>query len=144
MAGGKRQPAAIDRQVTLGERTLTLRYGLKAMAAMQDHYGLASLDEVGARMQDTSSMSAEDLVAFVYAGTRSHHPELTAEEVMDLLDAAGLESLGRVIGEAFEAAADPGSGSGAGQSGAEGGGENPPTAAAGRSTGSSRKRRRSA
>lgn len=105
-------PASADKQVTFGDRTITLRYAIKSMAALQDHWGLTSFQEVGAKMGSLErQMSADDMVAIVWAGTRTHHPELSKDEVLDLVDSVGMDELQDVLTKAFDGAVDKGGGS---------------------------------
>jgi len=127
----KNRKASADRQIEVGGRAITLRYSIKAMAALQDHWGLASFQEVGGKMQGLGeSLSADDMVAIFWAGTRTHHPEIGKAEVLDLIDDAGIEEIQGAMLDAFAG------GSGDAPAGKEGGGEasaRPP--ARGRSTG---------
>lgn len=129
--------ALADRQITVGEETFTLRFSVRAMGALQDHFGLQSLNEVGPRLQAMGdNMGVTDLAAVLWAGLRTHHPDLTKDDALGLLDDAGLGGLDDIIGEAFAAAA-PDDGEGGGESA-----QNPPKS--GRSTARSKKARRSA
>ena len=78
-----------DRVISLGGRDFTLRYSVRAMAALQDHWGLKSFQEVSNRMEVLDEqLSAHDLVGILWAGLRTHHREMTKDDVMDILDEA--------------------------------------------------------
>lgn len=101
------QPALADRQLEAGGRVYTLRFSVRAMAALQDHYGVASFNDVAERLQNVAAIGAGDLVAIVWAGLRTHHPEVTKDEVLGILDEIGPAGVLAVTGEAFAAAAPP-------------------------------------
>ncbi|WP_395674701.1 hypothetical protein [Inquilinus sp.] len=108
--------ASTDRQMVVGDLTYTLRYGVRAMAALQDHYKLASFDEVGQRLGNPKAFGAGDIVAILWAGLRTHHRDLTMDDAMDLVDGMGLDEVQEVIGKAFDAGSPPANAEG--QSGA--------------------------
>lgn len=116
------RPASADHAVTLGGRAYTLRYSIKAMVALQDHFGLRSVSEVGRRLVDAEAFGALDVVAVVHAGLRTHHPDVTVEALTDLLDEIGLDATQAAIGMAF-AAATPDAPAGGGDAGGDAGGE---------------------
>ncbi|CAN5480752.1 hypothetical protein BH10PSE7_BH10PSE7_15500 [soil metagenome] len=96
--------ASPDRQIEVSGRSYTLRYSLKAMAALQDHYGLASIDEVAQHLSDANRMGVNDIVALIWAGLRTHHPEVTQEQTLDLVDELGVAEMTSTIRDAFGAA----------------------------------------
>jgi hypothetical protein len=131
------KPALADRQIAVGGTTYTLRFSVRAMGALQDHFGLKSLNQVGQRLQQMGDdMGVEDLAAVLWAGLRSHHPDTTKDDALGILDDAGLNGLDDIIGEAFQAAAPD-------DVGGDGAAPDRPTKP-GRSTASSKKARRSA
>ena len=101
------KPASTDRQMTVGDQTYTLRYGVRAMAALQDHYQLASFDEVAKRLGNPKGYGAGDIVAILWAGLRTHHRDLTMDQVMDVVDDMGLDGVREEIGKAFDASSSP-------------------------------------
>lgn len=100
------KPASPDRQITIGERNLTIRFSLRAVLALQDLWKLENEEAVHARLKKPENQIS-DFVDIIWASTRSHHPELTRDEIMDLLDAAGIEGLGKAAQEAILAAIPP-------------------------------------
>ena len=100
----QRKPASQDRQVEVGDETYTLRFSIRAMAALQDHYGLSSLDAVGEKLQDQENLSVNDMVAVLWAGLRTHHPELTMDDAMGILDDLGVAGMQATLGEAMSSA----------------------------------------
>lgn len=105
MSGAK--PATADVQMTVGGKAYTLRYSVRALAALQDHFRLASLTAVQQRLSAPDSWGARDIVAIIWAGLQTHHRDLTMDDVMDLVDEAGLDAISSVAGAAFDAAAPP-------------------------------------
>lgn len=115
--------ASADRQVTIDGKVLNLRYSIKAMAALQDHWGLKSFQQVGAKMQALGQeLSAGDMVAIIWAGLRTHHPDIDKGAVLDMIDELGLNELQEVMTEAFAGAS---AGDGQTENMAEGGGGAP-------------------
>lgn len=96
--------AQIDRQLVLGEIRFTLRGSARAQAALQEHYGLDSLKAVGARLSQTEEWGIDDVVALVYAALRTHHPDVSKDDVLGMLDEHGLEAPLAAALEAFTAA----------------------------------------
>lgn len=94
---------AQERQIEIGGEVYTIRFSLKAMVALQDHYGLETIDDVGKRLSDPTKIRTEDFAAIFWAALRSHHPEVTLEAAINLADAAGLGFI-QQLGEAFSAA----------------------------------------
>lgn len=112
------RPASADRQVSVGGRSLTLRYSLKAFAALQDHFEAKSINGVVAKLNALGEdLAVDDLVALFHAGLRSHHPEITRADTLNLLDELGPQAIGGEIMQALSAAVDSG---GEGAAGANG------------------------
>ena len=88
-----------DRTIRLGGRDYTMRFSVRAMAALQDHWGVKSFQEVSDKMNTLDEqLSADDLVGILWAGLRTHHREITKEDVLDILDEAeSLEAIQRSI-----------------------------------------------
>jgi hypothetical protein len=107
--------------MVVGDLTYTLRYGVRAMAALQDHYKLASFDEVGQRLGNPKAFGANDIVAILWAGLRTHHRDLSMDDAMDLVDGMGLDEVQEVIGKAFDAGSPPAIADRQGEAGAEAG-----------------------
>lgn len=98
------KPASADRQIEIGEESYTLRFSVRAMAALQDHYQLSSLTAVGEKLSDGDNLSINDMVAMLWAGLRTHHADVTFEQATDILDDMGLENMQSVLGEALQGA----------------------------------------
>lgn len=75
---------------------LTLRFSIKAVAALKDLWGLRSEQEIEAHLaQQTQSgeLGIDTMTDMIWAATRSRHPEMTRAQVLDILDDAGLASV---------------------------------------------------
>lgn len=90
-----------DRQVAFGGTAYTLRFSLAAMARLEEHFGLESVDAVAARMADAERLKARDMAAILWAGMASHHPSVTLDDCFAMMDEAGLEDIGGILGGAF-------------------------------------------
>jgi len=91
---------SIDRQTTIAGRNFMLRFSIKAMTALGDAWGCKNLDETTARLSALQSSNKIDLVAaaqLLWASLRKHHPDLSIDQVEELLDENGLGNFQRVI-----------------------------------------------
>ncbi|MGH9594334.1 MAG: GTA-gp10 family protein [Bryobacteraceae bacterium] len=106
--------ASPDIQFDLDGRPYTLRFSAKALAALQDYWQLENLSAVNAKLLeiDNGGLAVADLAALLWAGLRTHHPDVTIEKADDLLDSIGIANFERLLGAAI--------------SGASGGGETAP------------------
>ena len=95
---------AQDVPIRLGDRDLLLRYSYKATIALKELWGFESERDVQARMAEGRMDDFKDIL---WAGLRSHHPELSVEAVVDLLDDAGAEGMTEAVDHAITAAAPP-------------------------------------
>lgn len=106
----QQKPAVADRQITIGDKTYLLRFSVRAMAALQDYFQLATLTEVGERLQDTSMLGVKDLVALLWAGLQTHHRDVSMDDALTLLDEMGLDGMQETLGQAMAAAMPAASG----------------------------------
>ncbi len=118
-----------DIQIEAGGASYTLRFSAKALAAMQDHWELPTLDAVVEKLNqlETGEVTIADYTAILWAALRTHHAIVTMDQALDIFDDMGVDGLTSAITDAMSA------GSAEGGSDASG---NPPKR--GRSTGSSR------
>lgn len=93
-----------DVPIELGGRSLTLRFSIKATLALKEKWGLEHEREVQAKM---ARASMAEFIDIVWAGLRTHHPEVTHEQVVDLLDDAGADGMQSAVERALSAAAAP-------------------------------------
>lgn len=94
-----------ERQISIAGKSYTLKYSARAWAALQDHFGLSSLKAVQARLADQDQFGVGDMVAVLWAGLRTHHREVSQDDVLEMIDAMGLEEAGNAVGDAFGGAA---------------------------------------
>lgn len=127
------QTASPDRPVTIGSKTYTLRFSFIALAALQDHWQLKTLDDVMLKLASGPN-TLDDVQAILHAGLRTHHSDIGFDDCLKLLDDAGPIGMIDVMRGAFGASMP--SAEGAAPKGASG-----PTKP-GRSTGSSKRPRR--
>lgn len=108
--------ASPDFQMIAGERSLTLRFSTKALAAMQDHWGCKTLNEVGAKLEglEGEDTTLDDFAAILWAALRTHHPAITKDEAYDLLDDMGLAYFQTVMMEAMAGSSSSGASEGGG------------------------------
>ena len=79
--------------------SFTLRFSIKAVAALKDLWGLKSEQEIEAHlatMTASGELGIGTMTDMIWAATRSRHPEVTRDQILDILDDAGLESIGKL------------------------------------------------
>lgn len=87
-------------------QTWTLKLGTKAMRKIEGATGMP-MPAVGRALEKEETASI-DLVAKVFWGAlQHHHPDLSVDDVDDLMDDLGLDKVGPLIAQAFEAAQAP-------------------------------------
>lgn len=98
------KPQLQDVQIELGGRSLTLRYSIKATLALKERWGLENDREVQARM---AKASMAEFIDIVWAGLRTHHPDISHDQVVDMLDDAGADGLTDLVTNALDASSAP-------------------------------------
>ena len=87
------------------DRPRTLRYGLNALAKVEDIMGKNIMG------LDLNNVSIKDLLAIIYAGLYHEDKELTVEKVGDLIDEySNITEVAEKLGEAFTEAFGKGNG----------------------------------
>jgi hypothetical protein len=78
--------AAQETQITIGERTFTVRYSWKAFCALTTalNASFATVTEA------LFTADASDVDAVVWAGLITRHPEVSRQDVRDMLDEVGV------------------------------------------------------
>lgn len=108
--------AAQETQIVVDGKSYTLKFSLKAYVALQDHFKVASIDEVVQRLNDPTKLGMMDIVAMLWAGLRSHHKDATMEDALDMADSAGLQALQEIISAGVAGSMPP---AGDGEAGAD-------------------------
>lgn len=87
-------------------KPLTLRMGVKALACLQDHWQLPDLGEVLRKIAslDEGAFTEDDLNAIMWAGLRSHQPDLSFDEASDIMDIVGPIGLTALLARGMSAA----------------------------------------
>lgn len=98
------QPNRQDIPLTVGDKTYQLRFSVIAMSALQDRWGLDNDKEVVAKIQKGN---LKDVVTVLWACMQTHHPELTEQFVMGMLDDAGATGLTTILNQVVTAASVP-------------------------------------
>ncbi|MEG1028598.1 MAG: hypothetical protein RSE34_00780 [Brevundimonas sp.] len=93
-----------DSVITLGGQNYTIRFSIKATLFLQEQWGLENEREVQARM---AKATMQDFIDIVWAGMQRHHPELTRDQIVDILDDSGAEGLQGAVTELLDASAAP-------------------------------------
>lgn len=102
--------ASPDIQFELDERKLTLRFSAKALAALQDAWSLENLDQVAAKLAEIEggSLNVQDMSVMLWAGFRTHHPDITREDAYEMLDSIGIANFEELIRQAIMGASSGG------------------------------------
>lgn len=95
--------ASPDVQIVIAGQPYTLRFSAKALAAMQDHWQLDSLDAVGRKLGglESGNASLTDFTAILWAALRTHHPDVTLDHALDMFDEMGVDGLLTTLGNAL-------------------------------------------
>lgn len=103
-----------------------IRFSTEALAVLQDHWGLANLNETWKQVatMDGDGLTKDDYDAIMWAALRCHHPDIGRDEAAQILSFIGLPRFTMLVGQS------------AGSAFAQGGGgtapENPPKKRPGR------------
>lgn len=91
----------------IGDATYQVVFSILAIVALRDHWGLESddqvllkLDKMGRDLSTTSGQAKIDFRAvgdLLWAGLRRHHPDVTPDQCLSMLDDAGLEGLPNIM-----------------------------------------------
>lgn len=107
-----------DTQIQIGEKSYTVRFSVRAMNALQEHWKLKSFQEVAKKISTLQeNVQIDDLVGFVWAGLRTHHRDLTKEDVFDLIDEVGVQGIEGLLSSALSGSLPTGSVTKGGESG---------------------------
>lgn len=101
------QKASQDQQFEIGGNSYTLRFSVKAQAALQDHYGLKSLSDLVVLLNGKEILEPNDLAAIMWASLRRFHPSVTKDQAMDMIDDLGIEAANELINAVLVAANPP-------------------------------------
>lgn len=110
------KPESQDKPITIGGKNLNLRFSLRAMIALKDHWKLSDDEDMQAKGATTgdqkvidrlSNPTMEDFVVIVWAACRSHHPEMTLDDVLSLIDDGGIAGLRETLDSVIKAGAPP-------------------------------------
>lgn len=108
MAGAPTKAQSQNVSLVSGERTVVLRWSWIALAALQDHWKLPTIDAVQQKVAAAaSSMSIDDLIDVVWAALQSQHPETTVEDAKRIADDAGIAAMAEALGRLLNASTPP-------------------------------------
>lgn len=91
-------------QFTVGEKTYSLRFSIKALGILQDLWKLEDLDQVMAEVRVRVSRDNGALVDFILACMSRFHPEIRREEVDMLIDDLGIYETMQVVRDTINSA----------------------------------------
>lgn len=94
-----------DVELPVGGKLYTLRYGHASIYALERKTG-KSIMQIMREMDNADEMRIGNVIELLWAGLQKHHPEITMDDVCDLLDQVegGSMSVVGIIGDAFQKA----------------------------------------
>lgn len=92
-----------DVELKIGDKTYTLRFSTRATMDLMDLWNLKDQRDLQAAMQDRGK-TIGGMIEVVWAALRTHHRDLTVDNVIDLLDAEDLGDVMERVGEAISRA----------------------------------------
>ncbi len=109
------QPESQDFPFKYAGKNFVLRFGFRATSRLKDHWNLRT-DPPGTDpritgdnklMERLNFLEIEDIPVLLWATLRSNHPELTVEDVEEMVDKYGVNDLQAVLGRVIAAAHPP-------------------------------------
>jgi hypothetical protein len=100
------KPKSKDRQITIGGKKLTIIFGFRASLALQDKWGCETDEALFERMS-APKQKMSDFIDILWASCRTHHPDVTTDELIALIDEAGAEGVAEAVQQAISAAQVP-------------------------------------
>lgn len=111
-AGQKDEPQ--DHLISIRGKAYTLRFSVRAWAALVKLWGLNSVQEAQQRLTEIGDATqTEPIVDIFWAAMQRHHPDVTREQADDLADDMGVENLAGVLPKLIRASGPPGDAGGA-------------------------------
>lgn len=95
---------ARELQLTLDGGTYSFLFGIRAMEALKERWGLEEDREIQAKLATAGSSQLVDLL---WAGLLENHRELSRDDVLSLVDRTGLEDLPDQLMGAMEGSMPP-------------------------------------
>lgn len=86
-----------------GDQTYMLRFSINALASLEDELDMP-IAAVAALLSDESKLRLGTLRLIFRAALSDRHPELSLEQVGDIMQAAGINTAAAALGRAFAAA----------------------------------------
>lgn len=90
-----------DFEIVAGDTTYTARFGMNALAKIEEEFG-KSVESVFADIEKQKSIRATRTL--IRCAIQTHHPEVTDEDVGNIMDAVGLDKLSDLMAEGVKAA----------------------------------------
>lgn len=104
MSEGTKKKQSQDISVSIGERPVVLRFGLRAVLALKDKWNLETDEELRLRLQKGNS---QDVVDLMWACCLTHQRDITWDEVLDFLDDGDGDQIQQALKDILEASAPP-------------------------------------
>lgn len=109
------KPESLDFPIKYGGKNWVLRFGYRASSRLKDHWGLHTDEpDVVPRLTGDQKLAErmgfielEDIPVMLWACLRSNHPDLTIQDVEELVDEFGVNALQPVLAKVLAAALPP-------------------------------------
>ncbi len=86
-----------EHKVTLGDKELTLKYSLDALAELEDHFQ-KPINAVVKDLQNPDIPNLRTLQKILHVGANAFHPELTFEEIGKLtMPSAAMDAIAKAL-----------------------------------------------
>lgn len=95
---------ARELQLNLDGGTYLFLFGIRAMEALKERWGIEEDREIQAKLATAGSSQLVDLL---WAGLLEHHRDLSRDDVLSLVDRTGLEDLPEQLMGAMEGSMPP-------------------------------------
>ena len=93
----------MDHHFECGGKSYTLRFSVKAMLALQEHWGLKSLQDLSDFLNQKTILQIPDMAAIMWASLRRYHQNISKDEAMNLIDDLGIEATNKIIDDLLRA-----------------------------------------
>src|SRR4051812_9393367 len=99
-----KRPTLPERDLKIGDKSFKLVFSFRAIAALEEAYDLP-IKKIAARMQSAEDVRIVDLRNLLWAAMREHHPDMTLDDVFDVLNGFLTEQgdLGEIMNTTFAA-----------------------------------------
>ena len=93
-------------QFKFGNKTYTMKYGVKALMQLEDYFKMP-ISKIGEKFSNGNEVGIKDLFVLFKVGLLKNKPQPTDEEVEEMMDELGIEKVSKLVAEAFNESLNP-------------------------------------